>query len=267
MNKHQIKDIKSDIRTSRKLNMEEIYLMAKYCLSTYFYSIKTFGRKSEVTRGVTKAWRTFKDTLAEEDYLTSLMLRHGKKINVAEAWSFLDDLDYANEQTVDYLYRYLDNASDACDVEAAWRAVWEKRDFEMITETYEYRLRLCSMLLGFDDIKKFLGFPVEFWTFIEPRIDFKSDAELPFENIEEYGVKKYVDESGKIFNFRVTLPVITNLDKALFTVRGLEEAYNLFHQIRMHMPGKDLIGSSEEKEEAFKKGYMKTKYKQVFKEI
>ena len=82
MNKHQIKDIKSDIRTSRKLNMEEIYLMAKYCLSTYFYSIKTFGRKSEVTRGVTKAWRTFKDTLAEEDYLTSLMTFLERKLKM-----------------------------------------------------------------------------------------------------------------------------------------------------------------------------------------
>ena len=209
-----------------------------------------------------------KDYLMVLKYLMHLIVRHGKKLDVGETWALLDDLDYANDQTITYLYSYLDNVDDACDAQAAWRAVWEKRSFEMLTETYDYRHRLCSLLLTFDDIKSFLDFPKEFWNFIEPRIDMKTDFDLPFEDAKsEYGLKKYLDGFGNVFNFRVTLPVITNLAKASFTVHSLQEAYNLFHKMRTCMPKKDLIGPADETEERFKKVYMKTKYQQIFKEI
>lgn len=254
--------IKDDIKNSRKENINEIWLMAKYCLETYIHSIWVFGIDSSVTKKVREIWKNFLGVLKEERLLTNFILKNSSNINLYTAEEFIDMLDDLNDDTINYYYDYLDSIDNACDMQTVWRAVPKKKDYDMLNETSKYREMVIEMLINMDDVKTFLNLPEDFWTYIIPRTLKGDDYD---ENDQSfYGINMRFDDNEQLCDLKLIVPKIINLRTALINVHEYKRAYSLYKLLGQRVDRNIAFEDSIQCQKAFQTEYMQEKYKVKF---
>lgn len=259
MNKIEKKDIIDDIRNYKRQNIEEVLRMAYYTLSSYLYSLMTFGYQHEVTNKASNIWNSFISNLREERKLMNLLIKYASQIDYNETNIFLDDLDDLNEQQIMYYYEALDSIDDACDMKEAWRSNTRK-DITFLSEDISYRERLCGMLISLNDIISYMNYPDSFWEYMKSRttyVEYHDD----YDDKADIGITLSHDFEGKLSDFKLTIPCITNLYNALIAIDYYRKAYNYYLQLGKQVEDNADISLNKE---SFKEKYLAIKYPQIF---
>lgn len=263
MNKYEIKSVRADIWATKRENIEEVFKMAKYCLSAYMYSLNVFGLHSGVTKGAIYTWKDFLAILKEEKNLMHMIVRNADKIDKYMADEYLDMLDDLNDDTFRYYCSYLDSIENACDMKTAWRAKKGLKEYDTLIETNNYRQQLVEMMITKEDIMEFMSLPNHFWNFIKTRTIHGDDYD---ENDQEfYGINVKCDHHCNLIDIKLIVPKIINLKTALINVHEYQRAYELY-KLLGHKFHETMIDNSTSKEfqKQFKDNYMTNFYSKFF---
>ncbi len=226
MEKREQRMLKAEIKDISYLNIEEQFLMFKYCLLSFINSLSVYGYRDPITQEVRMIWQNFKKNILEEKSLFAFLLDNSSKIELTSAYDLIDMLEEVNEALVEYLIDALDDIDTACELRERWRAHHRHFDIELLADTDKYRMEAQGLLLDFEDIKAYFSYPNAFWEYIAPRmmiIDSRDPASEAF-----YGVLMKYDEGNKLCDIKIIVPRIINLATALINVHEIKHAYDLY---------------------------------------
>lgn len=264
MNDLELRDLKEDVRGIYYQNIEEIFLMTKYCLIAYAKSIFTYGRKHFITQEIVQVWKEFFKIILEEKYILSYLVKNGLFEDFEEVNQFLFQLDDVNEETIQYYYDVLDGIETACEMNLEWKAMRPRKEFSTLIETDFYRKNLFFFTLSMEDIKNFLGYEEEFWKYIEKRV-LLIDSHIQEDN-EFFGVNMKFDDNYCLSDIKVFVPKIINLETALVNVHEFHHAYRLYKLLGEYVPEKSdsYEKMAKDSENVFQEEYVLKKYKNFF---
>ena len=262
MDSSERKIIKDDILDITIDNLEEIWVIGRYCLLLYIRCLITFGKENKVTKDVKNIWNEFLEIIKEEKNLLEIISKSLKKLDYEEVDLFINRLDEVNEETVLYYLNTLNDIENACDMKQEWKATRNKRNFNTITETDKYRHKLSGLTLSIEDIINFLNYPNEFWNYIHDRyyiVDSTSKTEKDF-----YGVNMKTKDNI-LTDIKVFVPYIINLETALVNIHEFKHAYDLYKLLGKKIDIDDSLHekNAKELELKFKSEYMPLVYKRV----
>ena len=255
MNKEEYKELKKEIREIKLLNIEQKMKMFKYFFTTFFYSTIIYGYNDFITKDTIDIWKKFKQNMLEEKKLYNYILINNEKIELESAYNFMEILDFVNERTIKYFINSLEDIEDSCEMKVRWRAEHRKKNFYTLSETDDYKLQAVGMTFNFEDIKKFLDYPEEFWKYVDKKIMY---VDKPTEKSSFYSVLTRFDEKDRLIDIRVIVPRVIDLFTSLVNVHEFKHAYDLYQKLGEEITNEEIYEkSAKEKENEFIKKYVK----------
>ena len=222
MNIDEQKKLKKEISSIKRLNIEQKFLMFKYFLQSYLYSIIMFGFSNDVSEEVVKLHKEFSLIESSESDLLYFINKHKKEMDYIEAMNFIDYIDETNSNTIKYYLSQFDNANVSCDVNNVNRIIKDKKDFDTLIDTSHYKVLAYSLILTFDDIKKFLNYEEFFWYDISEKIEFIDSRSVSSNHF--YGLHFLADD------IKIVLPEIINFETCITSINILSDIHNKYYK-------------------------------------
>ena len=258
MDKKDKKSLENEIKEVNSLNFEQNLTMFKYFINTFLYSLIVYGYNDSITKETIEIWKKFRLIMKEEKDLYNFLLSNSERINIGSAYNFIDELDFLNEQTVNYFIDALDDIEDSCEMKVRWRAEHRKKNFDTLIDTDDYKLQAYGMTISLEDIKEFLNYSEDFWKYVKEKTMFV-DSKLE-KNQGLYSVLMRFDDDNKLIDMRVIIPYIVDLFTALVNVHELKHAYDLYQLLGQEINNEEEFeNSAREKENEFIKIYVRTR--------
>ena len=235
-------------------------LVFRYFIDVYLDSVMVFGFNSDVSKDIFNFWKEFISIMLEENRMFNFLLKNYQFINCDEGNYFMYKLDYLNEETVLYCYKFFEDVLIACDMELEWKARRPFKNFKTLIETDIYDMELYGLTISFDDIKNYFNYEDDFWEYIESRICFLDSHDE--ENDSFYGVNMKFDNDNKLENIKIFVPKIINLDTALINVHEIKHAYDLYKLIgkEVNLDYSYYEKMASDSERGFKEQYLVKKF-------
>lgn len=226
-----------DIETMKKGQLEEMFLITFYSLSSYFKSLVTFGAKSDVTKDNLSVIREMFGVVKTERLLLNFILRNIDKFNISAAQDVVDTMDELNDKTIEYYYSVINEIEDAVDMNEERRGIRPRKNFSTLTQTDAYTNQVFALAESRSNIKEFLKFEDEFWKYLE---DKEHCVEVPFDIAEEMSyVTALLDKDGNVSGLRMLVPEVVDLNTALLAIKCYVRAHDIYNMI-----GKPLVAES-----------------------
>ncbi len=215
-----------DIEKMKSGQFEEMVLVTFYSLSSYFKSLFCFGASSNVTRDNLNVIKEMFDIVRTERMLLNVVLKNIDLFNIDAATDVVRTMDELNDRTVEYYYNVIEEIEDAVDMNEERRGIRPRKNFDTIIQSSDYSTLLVALFENRENIKEFLNFEEEFWTFIKSQ---EYIIEVPYEEaINCTYVIPLTDKEGNISDIRMMLPKVIDLDTALLAIKLYCKAYGLY---------------------------------------
>ena len=255
MDKLEQKDFVIDINTIRQLDIESLFLIIRKSISAAFNSFLTFGPISPITKDALKALREYIGIIKESSTLYDYLLSYKDTIDSEEASLFLEEILKLNNETVEYYVDVLLDIKSSALNNEKWRAKRSAKNFDLITETLDYRAQAIGLTLTIEDICKYFNFPSSFLEYIRDRIkilDSHDENQRHF-----YLVNMKLDSNNVLTNFRINVPAIINLHTAKVNVHEFRHAYDLYNLLGQRVDDDEYFEvRAREEEKRFVKQYV-----------
>ena len=264
MNRDDIKLFKIEVFCKRFINIKEVFNYWCYCLNDYIECVRVFGTDSEVSKDVRKIFREFLNIMIEENKILKYLLDNAIDLDACECDEFMIMMYELFEDTIEYYYNILEGIEVACAMGDEWRAKRPIKKFKTLLDTRKYHDIACGIMLMDSDIESFLGYPKDFWDYV----DSGSRTIVLDSHVEEkdfYGANLKID-NDKLVDLKIFVPYIVNLETALVNVHVFKNAYDLYKlgcAIKYDDLEYEMLGFEKEKE--FKERYMPIKRLTMFK--
>ncbi len=264
MDRNDQKMLKDEIKDIMEINIDSKKVVMSSVIDAYIYSLIVFGFKNPITKDVLNIWNEFKKNLTEEYKFCNFFYKNSSVVDLYECLVLLDSITDVNDKLTSYVLDCLDDIIIACQMKSEFRAQHYKRDFKTILETDEYRNLAIGLTISFEDIKKFLNYPKEFWNYISTRIR-KVDP-LDEKNEILYSTLMKFDDNNKLTDILVLVPYIINLKTSLVNIHEFKHAYDLYNLLGCEVSNDvsvyEMDASNKEKE--FTKEYITNKANNLF---
>ena len=251
-----------EILETKKLNIEELYLIVKYAMGAYIGAVKTFGFRGDVSKKSLRVIRDFWKVLREENYLMNFLMTNIDILDNDAVERFMSLLNELNNKTVSYYYDYIESIEDACVTIEEKMAMKPQKDFETLTESSVYREEAVSLLENLESIKAFLGFPEDFWLYINDKVDVVNVDAKAMEKM--FYAVAVLNEDNTINSIKVLVPEVVDYDSAMIAINIYNKAYELYKKLGTKADSLNLDHSDELKDE-FSDVYIPRKTSQVLK--
>lgn len=264
MNNMDKKLLKDEIKDIKELNLDSIKLVILNVLETYFHSLFTYGSSHPITKDVINIWNEFIYNLIEENKFCKFFLKNSSIIDLYDCLVLFDLITDTNDKLISYIYDCLDDITSACETKCEFRAQHSKRDFKTIIENEEFKKSAVGLIINFEDIKKFLNYPKEFWDYAESRIRRVDSTDE--RNKYFYSTLMKFDDDNNLIDMLILVPYIINLETSLVNVHEFKHAYDLYNLLgsKISEDTKIYEDAAIKKEEEFSKKYILNKINAVF---
>ena len=221
----------SEITEMKKGEIEEMFLISFYSLSSYIKSLIAFGHRSNVTKDNLKVIKEMFNIIKTERNMLNFILKNIDNFHIDSIMNVIDMLDDANDKTIMYYYDVINEIEDACEMNVERRGIRPRKNFETINHTNVYAQEIIAMAESKESIKNFLGFEDVFLEFIKDKdvANLKVSEEVAM-NIA-YVTPLYNSE-GKIVDFKMLIPEVVNLETALMAISLYRKSYDLYRVIK-----------------------------------
>lgn len=262
MNAMQIEklDLRKNIDEMKSGSIEQMCLITMYSLGAYFKSLFTFGSTSNVTRDNLNIIKEMFKILRTERTLLNYILDNIDKFDVGAAQDVVAMLDELNDRTVIYYYDLINDIEDAAELNDEFRGRRPRNSFPTLIESGTYASEVIALSSNIDDLKSFLGFEEEFWTFINARIK-TVDTSCEIMDKMAHAIP-ILDSNDVVTNIEILVPKIYNLQSALIAIRIYKKAYEIFKMLGKKLEVKCFEDSSSLEDE-YKKEYLPRKAKDL----
>ena len=230
MNKNDSKALLVEsIEDMKDGQFEEMFLVSFYSLSSYFKSLFTFGFNSDITKDNLNIIKEMFNILRTERILFNFIIKNIDKFNLDSAQDVVDSMDELNDKTVLYYYHVIDDILDAVLMKEERRGIRPKKNFPTLIQTDSYTNQVLALAENRDNLKEFLGFEEEFWSYIK---DIEYSIEVPLNIAEEMTyVTAILDENRNVAGIKMLIPEVIDLGTALLAIKLYHRAYDLYKMI------------------------------------
>lgn len=258
------KVIQQEIQKIKYENLEQMLYMAYYTGINYIKGFLKYGALNKITFKNKEIFHDYMQIMQEEKMLLNLLLKNSHRINEYAVLVLLDSLDEINEKTMKYYYQYLEDLEVAYELGEEHRTKAPIRNFKNLLETEQYREETIRILLGENVLQEYFNYSKEFWDYLAPRmtiLDEDIDGGKSF-----FAVYIKTDTENAIYDLKVYVPYITNLETLLINIHEVNHAYMLYQNLNKPMQKEiDYEKIAKEEEQRFLESYFDEAYKRVFK--
>ncbi len=221
------KEFKRDFRDIKLENIEESLTVGYHILVNM---IETGLFKENYT-----LLKKFLESIREEHLILNFLRGNLKIIDSDALNEYLDKLDDANTEMVQYIYDFLDDN--------------DERNFEFLPGKIDYRKEAYALTLTEKEIKKFLNFPKDFWNYVSKRITEVDDPTF-------YGVHYKMNNDEIVEDIKILVPEITNLQTAKVYIHEMKHAFDLYSMLGQEYINEDYEESARDLEKDFENKYL-----------
>lgn len=220
----------SDIEGMKNGSYEQMTLITFYSLTSYFKSLFTFGKNSNVTRDNLNVIKEMFSILKKERQLLNYMLQHLGEFDVNAAEEVVHILDDLNDKTVEYYYSVIEEIEDAVDMKEERRGIRPRKEFPTLIQSNSYANEVVALTLNKKAIREFLGYEEEFWKHIED--DDKSHIRTTYEGAVNLAyANAMLNADGTVNRVKLYIPEIADLNSALLAIKIYQKAYAIYKSI------------------------------------
>ena len=213
-----------DIEDMKKGQLEEMFLISFYSLSSYFKSLFTFGTRSSVTRDNINVIKEMFNIIKSERILLNFMLR-----NIDKFTDIVGSMDDLNDKTIEYYYKVIEDIEEAVEMEEEHRAIRPKKSFPTLIQTDTYINQVIALSENKSNIKEFLGFEEDFWEYIKK---YEGSIEVSPEIASEIAyVIPFYDGNGIVTGLKMLVPEVVDLSTALIAIKCYVKAYDIYRSL------------------------------------
>ena len=255
MDKNDRKLLKEIITEYNDEKHEDYYDLLRHVIYTYSRAFFTFGPNHKITKEVKEIWREFKNNHNVVLDYQQLLLKNYKLMHYCEALDFLDLIQDYDDESFKYYLESFGDIIDACDTNVEFRANHRKKHFKPLEQDEMINIAYKGLTVNRDDIKKFLGYPQEFWDYLKPRMR-EVDPWIVENRIFYVTLLRYDKDILK--DMLVVVPGIVNTFTACVNVHEFKHAYDMYKQIGQVVDDKDPMyeKAASEMEKIFKYEYL-----------
>ena len=220
----------SEAKNMKRGEIEEMWLVSVYSMSSYLKALFSFGAKSKVTKDNLNVIKEMFSILKTERSLLNFIIRNLDKFDLNATENIINMLDDLNDKTVEYYYSVIDDLEDAADIKEELRGTRPKKDFPTLIQSNTYSNEVIALALNKKAIREFLGYEEEFWEFIKDKDH--GDIKISYEIAEKisYAVPLSNGED-KIQDVKFMIPEVIDLPTALLAIRTYQRVYDIYKSI------------------------------------
>jgi len=218
-----------DIEFSRRTEPKKVRKIVLAGMSSYFKALKTFGPASPAAK---EALRTIKEMLKIHRIEDQLLLFIGNSLEdfdiyaVEEAMQKLDNL---NTNTFDSYYDILHEIDTACEEKDKNRQLRPEDGINSLLTNNRYKTMVLGLATTFEDIKEYLPYEEEFWTYLKEEVKPKVLHTSGEGAKVQCGVVPYWNsEDGTLGSIDVHVPRVTDYETAMEAIRVYKRAHDLY---------------------------------------
>lgn len=227
--KQNKEDLLSDIKQMKSGSFEQMFLVTTYSLSNYMKCLLTFGRNSQVTKDNLHIIKEMFSILKTERAFLNYILKNLDKIDAYSALLVVGLLDEANDETVAFYYKVMDDIEEACEMQEEMRGKRIKQRRPTILQEQSYAAEVIALCENIDSLKSFLGYEEDFWHFIEDKVK-KVNTAPSVEEKMIYANPIY-DNNDKVVSIDILVPCIVDLQTALMALQIYVKAYRIYKSL------------------------------------
>lgn len=265
MDKIDTKVAKTVISKIERINFAQKNYMLYNFIGTYLISLINYGN-SDITKDSYNIYRQFRLIQKEEHKLHKFILKNSENMIFEKFLELIEILEQLNEETLTYYLNALNDIITACQTKNELYASHEKKNFDTLIDTNEYRIQASGLTITKEDIKEFLNYPEEFWKYVETRIK-RIDGSKKENEIFYVTLMKFDENNKFLSDIKVLIPHITDIKTAQVNVHELKHAYDLYQQL-----GQEIDENNPEYEQSamlleqeFRKRYVLKKFENQIK--
>lgn len=261
MDKIEIKVAKEVISKIEQINFVQKNYMFLNFIGTYLISLINYGN-NYITKDSYNIYKQFRLIQKEEQKIHKFILKNSKNITFEKFSELIELLEQLNEETMIYYINALNDIITACQTKNELYAAHEKKNFDTLIDTDEYRIQVSGLTITKEEIKEFLNYPQEFWKYVETKIK-RIDGSKKENEIFYVTLMKFDEDNKLLSDIKVLIPYVTDIKTAQVNVHELKHAYDLYQRL-----GQEIDENNPEYEESaisleqeFRKKYVLKKFK------
>lgn len=254
-------DLEKNISEMKNGSIEEMLLIALYCLKSYFKSLIAFGKDSKVTKDNINIIREMFKILRTERTLLNYILKSINEIDINAAHEVVKMLDDLNDDTVCYYYDLINDIEDAAELGQEFRGFRPRKEFPTLLKDDKYLAEVMALRTTMESIKNYLAYDNEFWEFIKKRTKIIDTAAYISSKMSR---ATPITDDDIVVDLEVLVPKVNNLESAKTAIRIFTQAHNIYEKIGS--PIEELeISDYNVLESDFSKSYLIPQAKQILK--
>ena len=260
MTKDELEILKKDIKEIKTENILAKIMMCKEYIFLLIIVLIRKGLSNNYLEELIKIKDEYMAILSEENKLLNIILKNGINKDITSIDDLIGKLNDLADTTITYYYSLLDDIEKEIEFNRRYPYRRLPKNFKTLIETDEFKLMAQGLSLTTIDVKKYLGYNDDFWSYIQDKTKIIKDPYLDYDlKMHYYGVWYEINESKELTKLIICIPKIVDLKTAQIAIHEFRHAHDIY-------TGKILEDSilediAKQEEDKFKTNYLKKKIK------
>ena len=255
MTKDELEILKKDIKEIKTENILAKIMMCKEYIFLLITILIRKGLSNNYLEELIKIKDEYMAILSEENKLLNIILKKGINKDITAIDDLIGKLNDLVDTTITYYYSLLDDIEKEIEFNRSYPYRRLPKNFKTLIETDEFKLMAHGLSLTTIDIKKYLGYNDDFWSYIQDKTKIIKDPYLDYDlKMHYYGVWYEINESKELTKLIICIPKIVDLKTAQIAIHEFRHAHDIY-------TGKILEDIAKQEEDKFKTDYLKKRIK------
>lgn len=250
-----------DILFMKRATPDQIRKITMDGMKTYFKALAVFGPSSPITKEALVTIREMYEISKVEGKLLNFITSNLASIDISAAESVVLTLDKLNDDTYAAYDSVLGEIEIACDTKNPNRTIKPKSGINSLITNENYKTMVVSLTERMIDVRAFLTYEEDFWTFIETYLKVVPSPGYIAE--KTCGLRPILDQDGNLVNFYTIVPKVVDLDTAMIAIDVYKRAHDLYNCLSYRY--KDILKPSSEAVQEEYKEHLDERAKMIFK--
>lgn len=205
---------------------EEVRETVMSGIATYFEASRTFGPANPLAKEALKSIQEVLQINNTEKRLLDYIIENLEIMDTNAAKGVVNSLEELNTQTISDYRSVLEGIKTACDKKDDDRTLLPEGAINSVLSNKKYKTMVISLTETMRDVRAFLPYEEDFWTFIEQYLKVVPQPA----NIASHtcGLIPLVDDDNNLVNFYTLVPKVIDLDTAMLAIGIYKKAHDYY---------------------------------------
>lgn len=206
-------------------SFEQMLLIIKYSLNSYFKSMQTFGKDNRVTKDNLNIIKEMFLIIRRERKLLNFILDNIDKFSIEASEDAVGMLDELNDKTIEYYYDLINDIEDASETGQEFRGYRPKRELKTLITDDSFLAEVFALGMSINDLKDFLSYEEEFWEYIKDKLKV---VDTSYDIMSKMVRVTPITDDAKIVDMEILMPKISDIYSLSLALDILEKAHEIY---------------------------------------